>query len=366
MLSDVLHWLGDVGVNFYQSIANVELALLAANITLLAVAGVMHRWLPQRDPEVEGESNTRLSIFRAINILCIVMILGVNLVGPNLDKSLTIKILAELMVIYGAYLSFHIMVFVIRRRFGKVREVSGELHLVDTYNSRLLSLLSIIFIAVIALIASIQLFNVDSLLEAGGVVGFIGVLLALTQASWAPDIIAGVIILNSRVFEESDVIEIKSTSSNFIGLVYKTRMFHTEFLNLQNNHRVMIRNSRLRDMEIHNLSKFASVRGLREMLVLKIGYDVPAKAVRAMVTAGFAKIANVHDHHIETQHEFEVVVQDVADDAVHWAVFYHMKRVKLLLKTRQLIREAMLEAAMEHGIALQTPSLQQISIENQH
>lgn len=359
MWQDLLTWMTTFVTDFTLRLSNVELALLLLNVSLLIFAGVLHRWLPQRNPVIEGESQTRLRIFRALNVLCIVLILGFNMVFPNVEKSFVIKVLAELMIIYAAYLSFHIMVYVIRRRFGRVKEVSGEMHLVDTYNSRLLELLSISFIIVIALIASIQLFEVDSLLEAGGVIGFIGVMLALTQASWAPDIIAGVIILNSRLFEESDVIQIKSGTSEFIGLVYKTRMFHTELLNLQNNHRVMIRNSQLRDMELHNLSKFASVRGLREMLMLKIGYDVPGKAVRAMVAAAFDKISNSQDNHVEMQFEFEVVVQDVADHAVHWVVFYHVKKVRHMLRTRQILREALLETSIEQGIALSTPALQQ-------
>lgn len=356
-------WLGstDLGIaEWFARISAFELVLLLVNVVLLLMSGWLHRNLPQKNPELEEEYKSRLRIFRAINVLSIVLVVGLGGIWPTADKTIVQQILAELMIIYSAYLVYHIMVYVIRRKFGQVRQVSGEVHLVDTYNSRLLSLLAIVFIFVMALIATIQLFAVNSLLEAGGVVGFIGVMLALTQASWAPDIISGVIILNSRLFEENDVIEIKSGDTDFIGLVFKTRMFHTEFLNLQNNHRVMIRNSILRNMELHNLSKFASVRGLREMVLINIGYDVPAKAVKAMVDEAFGKITNSMDNHIEQQHEIEVRVQEVGDYAVSWAVFYHVKKVRHLLRLRQLVREALLETSIEHNIQLATPNLHQL------
>jgi len=65
-------------------------------------------------------------------------------------------------------------------------------------------------------------------------------------------------------------------------------MFHTEILNLVNNHRVMLKNARLREFTIQNLSKFASAKGLREQLSFKIGYDISPEKVRKMFKAAEA------------------------------------------------------------------------------
>ena len=146
------------------------------------------------------------------------------------------------------------------RYYGKEREINGEIKFISTYQTRLLSIFSSIFIGIIALVGIIRLLGFDSVLEAGGVIGLIGVFLALTSSIWAPDIFHGLIILNSDMFSEGDVIQFQD-HERIYGLVYKTKVFHTVILNIPNNHRVMIRNSKLRDFTVHNLSKFASAKG---------------------------------------------------------------------------------------------------------
>lgn len=57
-----------------------------------------------------------------------------------------------------------------------------------------------------------------------------------------------------------DVIEIEDNVP-LIGIVFKTKILHTEILNRVNNHLVMLKNSRLREFAIQNLFKFSSARG---------------------------------------------------------------------------------------------------------
>ena len=182
-------------------------------------------------------------------------------------------------------------------------------------------------------------------------------LAALTQGAWAPDIIAGLIILNSTLFEEGDVVEFDRGPGGVLGVIFKTKLFHTEILNLTNNHRVMLPNSVLRNAVVHNLSKFASARGLRERLVFNIGYDVTPEQVRRMFNSAFETASQNPSIRLETQHPIEVRVMDTGDDAVLWAVYYYTKHVNDLLQTRYLFRESILDASIEHKIALRTPRL---------
>jgi small-conductance mechanosensitive channel len=212
-----------------------------------------------------------------------------------------------------------------------------------------------VLVSVIALIAIVRILGFTSLLEAGGVIGFIGVLLALTQGAWAPDIISGLVILNSQLVEEGDVIEANDGSNKLLGAVYKTKVFHTELLDMVNNHRIMIQNARLRAMTIHNLSKFASAKGLREALHLKIGYAVPEQQVRAMVSEAFLDLQESGVQEIEFQHEPLIRVTDAGDYAIEWTLYYYTKQVRSLLQTRQTVLLAITNAARQAGISLATP-----------
>lgn len=162
-------------------------------------------------------------------------------------NSFAFRLISILVVVYLGFLCANILGTFVRVRFGRQYTIAGTNRIADTYASRALSIFLSIFIALIALISVIRIAGFDSLLEAGGVIGFIGVFLALTQGAWAPDIISGLIILNSKVLQERDVVKLSDANATFLGTVYRTRAFHTELLKVVDNHRVMIRNSRIRD-----------------------------------------------------------------------------------------------------------------------
>lgn len=301
-----------------------------------------------------GGHVSNLRIFRAVNLLLLLSLLFFNLFLPFSVNSWVSRLFGVLFVIYIGYLGFIVLNYFIKKRFGREREINGKKVVGETYNSRALSLISAIFLFIITLIAIVRILQFDSLLEAGGVIGFVGVFLALTQGAWAPDIISGLIILNSRLVEEGDVIEV-CDSAEILGVVFKTKVFHTEILNLVNNHRIMVQNSRLRQMTIHNLSKFASARGLREVLTFKIGYDVEESKVRELFREAYQAARADADIPVDEQSDVEVMAGAAGDFSVHWSVYYYTKDVRDLLRTRQLFLGLILTRAAEKGIALATP-----------
>jgi len=292
--------------------------------------------------------------FRALNLLIILTYGYSNVYLANNDSGPAIKLISIWVIIYLSYLIKQLLSYWVRRKYGKLRDINGNKKSIETYTSRLLSLIAGVVIFVIALISIINVLEFNSLLQAGGVVGIVGVFLALTQNSWAPDIISGLIFLNNGMIEEGDVIELDDNGS-FIGVVYKTKMFHTEILNLVNNHRIMLKNSRLREFTIQNLSKFASAKGLREKLSFKISYEVLPDKVRQMFTAAEEKVKSECNIDFGKEHIFEIGISDTGDHAVEWAVYYYTKDVKSLIKVRQAIRECILKTANEFQISLSTP-----------
>lgn len=340
-------------VSLINTFSLVDISVLTVNVVLLVFSKHIIQRISQ-DTTAERTILNRVHVLRALNLLMIIALGYLRFYIPSTDNSIAFKFVAVSMLIYCSYLLVHISSFFIRNRYGKTKEVEGEKTSIETYNSRLLSIFSAVFIAIISLISIIQVLEFDSLLEAGGVIGFIGVFFALTQNAWAPDIFSGLIILNSGMVEEGDVVEINSDIS-CIGVVFKTKVFHTEILNIINNHRIMLKNSKLRSATIHNLSKFASARGLRENIHFKIGYDVPAEKVKTMFNAAFDKVIENPDVSVETQYPLEIGIIDTADHAVEWSIYYYTKEIKNLIKTRQLIREQILKTSIDHGISLATP-----------
>ena len=327
--------------------------VISINILLMIFARRILRAI-YHEPETNAKFRLRVNVFRVFNLLIIIAFTYYHMHATNSDNGVGYKIVAIIITLYLSYVAQHILHYVIRVRYGKTREIEGDRQYVETYNSRLLSIFASIFIFVIALVTVIRLMGYDSLLEAGGAVGLVGVFLALTQSAWAPDMFSGLIILNSGMVEVGDVIEFNDGDKT-LGVIYKTKVFHTEMLNLVNNHRIMIKNAKLREHTIHNLSKFASARGLREQLHFKIDYQEDEDNVRQMFEDAFETAAQDKDINIEAQYPIEVGVYDAGDHAVEWSVYYYTKDVKNLLKTRQRFREVILKTSKQQGISLATP-----------
>ena len=276
-------------------------------------------------------------------------------------QNLGVKLLSILVIVYLTYLASHLIGRFLRVRYGRKIQSATEQRVADTYASRALTIFISVFLGIMALISVIRVAGFSSLLEAGGVIGFVGVFLALTQGAWAPDIISGLIILNSKMLEERDVIKLSDSNESFFAIVYRTRAFHTELLNLVDNHRIMIRNTKVRDYTVHNLSRFASARGLRETLTFKIGYGTSPDHVHSMFEKAYLAACEDGSIALESQYPLEIRVQDTGDHAIEWSVHYYTKDESALVKTRQFFREQILRTSLAEGIDLSTPiTLQQI------
>jgi len=331
-----------------------EGVVIFVNLVLMIFARRIMRAI-YHEPETSTSFKFRVNIFRAFNLLIIVAFTYYHMYTVESDRGIGFKVVAISVILYLSYAGLHLLQYLIRRRYGRTREIEGVGQAVETYNSRLFSIFASIFVFVIAFVSVIRVLGFDSLLEAGGAVGIIGVFFALTQNAWAPDMFSGLIILNSGMVEVGDVIEFNEGDKT-LGVVYKTKVFHTEILNLVNNHRIMIKNSRLREQTIHNLSKFASAKGLREQLYFKIDYAEDEARVRKMFEAAFELAVSNEEVDIESQILPEIGIVDTGNYAIEWCIYYYTKNVKNLIRMRQGFREVILKTSKEMNISLATPS----------
>jgi len=338
---------------FIDKLDSFGYLIIGVNLLLMLFAPALLKQV-YNEPDKISSFSRKVMIFRALNLLIILAYGYFRFFQDKTNKTFLINIIGVLAIIYLAYLAMHIAHGFLVRIYGKEREINGQMKFISTYQTRLLSIFSSIFIGVIALVTIIRLLGFDSVLETGGVIGLIGGFLALTSSIWAPDIFHGLIILNSDMFSEGDVIEFKDHEKIY-GLVYKTKVFHTVILNIPNNHRVMIRNSKLRGFTVHNLSKFASAKGLRESLSFKIGYDTSADDVKDLFASVYEQAKADESIFIEEQYDLEFGIKDTGDHAVEWMFYYYTKNVDKLILTRQRLLALMLETSIEKGISLSTP-----------
>lgn len=344
-------------LDFLSRLDAIDITVVSINIFLMILARPIMRVVYHGAGD-EKRFNLRVQIFRAFNLAIIGAFMYYHMVLPVSERGPGIKVLITITILYVSFVVIHAINTFIHNRYGKQKEIDGNVVVIETYNSRLVSITFTILAGVLVIVAVVRVLGFESWLEAGGVLGVIGVFLALTQGVWAPDLFSGLIMLNSGMLETGDVIEFEAEERE-IGVVHKTRLFHTELLNIVNNHRLMIRNAKLRDLIIHNQSKFASARGLREQLRFNIGYDVPPGRARKMFELAFERAKNDPEVIVESQHGIEVCTVAAGDYSVEYAVFFYTKGVRHLFRTRYRFMEYILLQAADDDIALSTPILHQ-------
>jgi small-conductance mechanosensitive channel len=339
----------------------IEISLIVVSLVLILAATPITKALSISN-DYAPSIKRRTLLMRVINVV-IIALLGLRMAYPIVftENNWLLNVLYVFATIYLLYLGYQIISYLMTRNFGEPKTVGEDTHYADTYSSRALTWFASVVMMIMGLILCVRILGFDSILEAGGVLGVFGVFLALTQSSWAPDIISGLVILNSRMVEEGDVLQLGDEASPLVGVVFKTKMFHTEILNLANNHRFMVRNTKLRDYNLHNLSKFASAKGLRECLKFNIDYAVTSKEVHELLQEVYV-LAVERNLPIRESYEPEIRVLDTGDYAVKWGFFYYIKEVKQILSTRQKMRELVLEVATGKGILLATPVLQNVEL----
>ena len=351
----------DFLITILNKFSTTDLATICISALLLLAAKPICAWLNNAS-EQDERIRIRSRLMRTLNLFIILAVVARTILQSQLEHLWLGKITQVLIIIYFAMLSTQICTFFIRKRFGKSRQVQDKPVISDTYSSRGLSLFFTVLISVIGLVSSLKVLELNSWFETGGVLGLIGLFLAMTQASWAPDIMSGLIILHSRLCEEGDVVQFNQDGRDIVASVFKTKLFHTEFLDIANNHRLMIRNAKLRDVALHNLSRFASARGLRECLLFNIDYKHKEDEVHAMFKRAFETIDKSREVR-EEQYKPGIYVFETGDYAVTWAVYYFTKNVKNIFLNRQLIRSAILAESHKSNISLSTPVLQTATVQ---
>ena len=349
MISAISELFSQIGVMHYLVIAANLLLVLLAKPIIDKTGGKL----------TEKHRGFRVNMLRVLNLAILATvsyyaIYSTDTTSGQESQGFAIKLISILVVLYLAYLASNISSYLLRRQYGKTTTSNDVVSISETYHSRMLTLVASTFIAIVALIAVIRIAGFSSLLEAGGVIGFVGVFLALTQQAWAPDIISGLVLLNSDMLSEGDLVEL-GDSNPLLARVFKTKIFHTVLIDVVNNHRIMVSNSKLRAQTIHSLSKFASAKGLREKLTFKIGYDANSEDVKSMFIAAFETISENDDNSIDSSHPLEIRVLETGDHAVEWGIFYYIKEVKGIIALRQRMLEAVLNSSREYGISLSTP-----------
>jgi Mechanosensitive ion channel. len=339
--------------------------------------------------DADEENRITLRIFRSVNLIILILhLLDIALLRVNDHyQNAFIKIGLNLAAVYTALYCYKLLCYLSRRRFGNEKTIDEKITFLDTYSSRLVDLLSLIFIVITLIYTLIKIWGANGLLETTGIFGIIAAFFAFTSNAWAPDIISGLIVLNSRILEDGDVVVVDGYPDEYI--ISKVSLIYIVLYDVRNNHRTLIRNSQFIKSKIDNLSRVASTDGLRKSITYKIGY--PALPVNdqeqrvdqlnryksridRIFTSAFDNCCANKSVMINRDREFEWALTSTGDFALHYTLWVFLERIpntkvtssvrKHLIRSLFHVNEAVFTAAEIEGVSLSTPILNEVNFEH--
>lgn len=351
--------------------------IFALNILLLFFSKpIINRIDPGQDHSIA------LKIFISINVVFLIFhAIDIVLMAFNLDhQNLFIKLAYTALCFYISILVFKIGNAFFRKRFGKAKTFEGEIVYQDSYSSRLVELIFLVTVFLFATYVLIKIWDMDSLLETTGIFGIAIGFAALTSSVWAPDILSGLIILNTNILEDGDVVVVDGYRDEYI--IHKVSFIYTVLYDIRNNHRTFIRNKKFIESKIDNLSRIASTDGIRKSIRYKIGYpelsaqdresrvdslSLFKKRIDKLFSLANEMAIEKKDLLIKKQKPFEWFLTNAGDYALEYTLFVYLESVpttkitsvarKHLLSSVYNVNAMVLESSAIVGLELKTPDL---------
>ncbi len=106
--------------------------------------------------EDEKKFRGRLNLFRLACIMALILLLSGGVARSEAESPWFARLLGLLLVVYSAYLVFYLLSRLILRRFGRERQRNEQTVYVETYSSRLLTIIAGVVIVVVTLVAIIR------------------------------------------------------------------------------------------------------------------------------------------------------------------------------------------------------------------
>ena len=324
----------------------------------------------------------KVRLFRAVNVLVFCLhFLGLILIQTNNQyQSYFINIGFSIMIIYGAMLFYSFLGAQSKKRFGKERNIDEKKHYVETYSSRMVNL--ILLVILILTVIYILILVWDATAWFTGIYGILAAFLGFTSGIWAPDIISGMIILNTEILEEGDVVVIDGNSNEYV--IGRVTLTYVVLYDIRNNNRTLMRNSQFTQSRIDNLSRVTSSNGIRQGLLYKIGYPAMngdkeqriaalnkfKKSIADMFETANERCIENDDIMVNGSKPFEWAMTNAGDFALEYTLWIYLDKIpntkitstirKHLMGTIYKVNEAVYEASIAEGIDLSTPNVQQI------
>jgi small-conductance mechanosensitive channel len=250
-----------------------------------------------------------------------------------------------------AYILLHYIQGLILYRFGRERDIDGEKLHSESYSSEIIGLIAVLIVSSISILVIIQIWELNSWLQATSVLGGILLLLFAVKDYFLSDMIHGLIIHYNRSFETGSVIRIKEF--DLMGVVMKITLSQTVIRDLLQKHEICLPNTKLRNATVETLSS-SSGKGFRDYIDFNIGYEQSLEDVESFTEKVWQQ-ALEDAPGLNKEVQPQIIVINNSDHAVTWRFSYYVKNPYRILTVKNTINTIAFKLSQQENLGLNTP-----------
>lgn len=315
----------------------------------------------KKGKQTDAKKNTRKDL---IFVLFILFISFLYIVSHLFEFSIVQNILQFCASIFSLYIITLILHRQILLIYGEEVETAGQSYFKRGYKVSLFSIFVNIFAFFIAVFLCIKIFEFDSFIEIWGLWAGILAFMWFTAPVWALDMIAGIILLQSKNFESGDVFFIYE--SKLFVWIKSISLTEVKCIDLSTGNPIIFRPSKFRDLTFKNVSHGITWKTSKIMQKMEIyvDYDVDPQKLKTLCEEAFDLMhadAMLEDkgmtNYFWEEPYRELVVENFDNYAVHYTFFYTITSGFYVFKAQRLLNQYLYEKQREYQVYFSTPDL---------
>lgn len=280
-----------------------------------------------------------------------------------------IEVLARMVRFWFSILILYIISLALNRQvlllYWKEVEVSGQKYFKKWYEASLFSLWIYGVLFFVWVFLCIKIFELDTFIEIWGLWAWILAFMWFTAPVWAIDMIAGIIILQSKNFETGQVYYLYER--NLYVWIKSISLTEVKCIDLKFWNPIMFRPSDFRNLAVKNLSQGISGKSpkiMREMSI-HIDYKQDLEDLKILCYEAFdTMIVDLlwpdMTNYFGDEPYRSVEVSSFGDYAIEYKLFYTITSPFYIFKAERLLNEYLLVSQKSHNIYFSSPDLLQI------
>jgi len=246
--------------------------------------------------------------------------------------------------------------------YGKEVEVSGQKYFKKWYEASLFTLGINIITFFVAIFICIKIFDLNSLVEIWGLWAGILAFMWFTAPVWATDMVAGIIILQSKNFETGQVYYLYERK--LYVWIKSISLTEVKCIDLRSGNPIMFRPSDFRNLAVKNLSQWISGKSSKIMkeMTIQVAYDIELETLSELCYEAFDTmrvdlLAPEVINYFWDEPFRSLEIGSFGDYAVEYKFFYTITSPFYIFKAERLLNRYLLKVQKEKNIYFSTPDL---------